>query len=84
MTRKLGPIGAVRAAHRAYATLDVARPERRAVGPRTAYADMLYGAAVRRLGLFHVAYFGERGKPGDRRRLRDAWREARRIAGGRA
>lgn len=81
MTRTLGPIGAVRAAHRAYAVQDIA--ELRAAGPRTAYADTLYAAAVRRLGLFHVAYFGTRGKPGDRRRLRDVWRESRRIAGGR-
>jgi hypothetical protein len=43
-------------------------------------ADAIYDRAAGLLGLFGVAFYGDRGTPAQRRQLRDAWREARRIA----
>jgi hypothetical protein len=45
-----------------------------------ASADAIYTVAASRLGLYGVAFFGDAGSAQDRRRLRDAWREAMAIA----
>lgn len=42
--------------------------------------DDIYSTAAGILGLYGVAFYGDRGTPQERRRLRDAWREARAIA----
>ena len=67
--RRLGGIGAARVA---------------AAARQSRNADTIYASAAAALGLYHVAFYGERGTRQDRRRLADAWRESRRIAGGAA
>lgn len=44
------------------------------------YPDAVYERAAQLLGLYGVAFYGHRGTRQDRRRLRDAWAEARAIA----
>lgn len=63
--RNLGGVGAARLAGQALGL---------------ATADELYSRAAMILGLYTVAFYGERGSAAERRRLRDAWREARAIA----
>ena len=42
--------------------------------------DTIYQTAAAWLGLYGAAFYGTRATPADRRRLRDAWHEARAIA----
>ncbi len=44
------------------------------------FADDLYRDAAAILGLYGAAFFGHRATPAERRKLREAWREARAIA----
>ena len=62
--------------------VNAAREAARGLGD-DAIADAIYERAAGILGLYHVAFYGERGVPGDERRLRDAWRETLAIVAAR-
>jgi hypothetical protein len=55
-----------------------------ALGSASASADAIYAQSAALLGLYAVAFYGERAQPGERRKLRAAWCESMRLASGEA